>query len=293
MQKAKAFLQEQERLQVSELSDAVAKSATHFQLLRTTSQRWKAAEEEVEARLVEFKGGRSPINVVLQSQQRRADAQIAYYRALGEYNKSLNYVDYLKGTMLANSNITLAEGPWNKKAYWDALERARERSAGKELQYGVSRPGVVRRGRLQDADAAMGIIGSGASTFGETLPPDGIILEGPDEGVGFEGQSDREPIEINDTPLGEMGTPIEMLSPEVGIGPNVEQIERGTAAPDAGLPAELPMPAPDPLPDDNHSFLRPLNVPDSTMVSPMSHESDVEISYAPQPVRRKPVPSAP
>ena len=86
----------------------------------------------MEARLAEFKGGRSPVNVVLQSQQRRADAQISYYRALGEYNKSINYVDYLKGTMLANSNITLAEGPWNKKAYWDALERARERSAGKK-----------------------------------------------------------------------------------------------------------------------------------------------------------------
>ena len=51
---------------------------------------------------------------MLQSQQRRADAQISYYRALGEYNKSINYVDYLKGTMLANSNITLAEDNWVK-----------------------------------------------------------------------------------------------------------------------------------------------------------------------------------
>ncbi|MGB7343966.1 MAG: TolC family protein, partial [Pirellulaceae bacterium] len=98
----RGFLQESERLLVSQLSDAVAKSSTHYQLMQTHAQRWQAAEREVEARLAEFKGGRSPVNVVLQSQQRKADAQISYYRALGEYNKSLNYVDYLKGTMLVN-----------------------------------------------------------------------------------------------------------------------------------------------------------------------------------------------
>ncbi len=166
---SRAFLQEAERLLVSQLSDAVAKTETHYQLVHTHAQRWQAAEEEVEARLAEFKGGRSPVNVVLQSQQRRADAQISYYRALGEYNKSINYVDYLKGTMLANNNITLAEGPWNKKAYWDALERARERSAGKKRQYGVSRPGVVRQGPLQDAASAAQIIGNGATSHGEIL----------------------------------------------------------------------------------------------------------------------------
>ena len=161
LHQSRAFLQDAERLMVSQLSDAVAKTATHYQLAQTHAMRWQAAEQEVEARLAEFKGGRSPVNVVLQSQLRRADAQIAYYRALGEYNKSINYVDYLKGTMLANSNITLAEGPWNSKAYWDALERARERSAGKHKKYGVTRPGVVRKGPLLDPSSAAGVIGSG------------------------------------------------------------------------------------------------------------------------------------
>ncbi|MEM6366353.1 MAG: TolC family protein, partial [Planctomycetota bacterium] len=146
----KANLQEKERLMVSRLSEAVAKTYSHFQQTQTAAQEWQAAEEEVEARLAEFKGGRSQINVVLQSQQRKAQAQIAYYRALTEYNRSINYVDYLKGTMLANNAITLREGPWNQKAYWDALERARERSAGMRLQYGVTRPGVVRTGPLMD-----------------------------------------------------------------------------------------------------------------------------------------------
>ena len=51
--------------------------------------RWQAAEQEVEARLAEFKGGRSPVNVVLQSQLRRADAQISYYRALANTTNHL------------------------------------------------------------------------------------------------------------------------------------------------------------------------------------------------------------
>jgi hypothetical protein len=154
LHQSRAFLQDAERLMVSQLSDAVAKSATHYQLVQTHAMRWQAAEQEVEARLAEFKGGRSPVNVVLQSQLRRADAQISYYRALGEYNKSLNYVDYLKGTLLPNNSISLAEGPWNDKAYWDALERARERSSGKLKQRGTMRPDAVRKGPLEYGDAA-------------------------------------------------------------------------------------------------------------------------------------------
>ena len=126
----------------------------HFQLVQTNAQRWQAAEQEVQARLAEYKGGRTPVNVVLQSQLRRAQAQIDYYRALAEYSKSINYVHYIKGTLLQHNNIELAEGCWNKKAYWDALERARERSAGRKWQYGVSRPGVVREGVIKTPEEA-------------------------------------------------------------------------------------------------------------------------------------------
>ena len=121
LHREKAFLQEQERLIVSRLSDAVAKTATHYELTQTNANNWQAAETEVEGRLAEFKFGRSPVNVVLQSQQRRAQAQIDYYRALAEYNKSLNYVDYLKGTMLANNSIVLREGPWNSQSLLGCL----------------------------------------------------------------------------------------------------------------------------------------------------------------------------
>ncbi|MGI9473252.1 MAG: TolC family protein [Rubripirellula sp.] len=278
LHQSRAYLQDAERLMVSQLSDAVAKTSTHYQLVQTNAMRWQAAEQEVEARLAEFKGGRSPVNVVLQSQQRRADAQITYYRALGEYNKSINYVDYLKGTMLANSNITLAEGPWNSKAYWDALERARERSAGKHRKYGVSRPSVVRQGPVLNADSATNVIGSGAVNEGVILEGDGVIL---DSGMSME-LLPSGPVNVNDIPLSEMGTtPGEMIAPGTSVTPDART-------------EDLPLPTPDSSPNSSsdQSILSPIRGPQSFQgVAPMSYESNVAIDNAPEPVRRTPLPS--
>lgn len=277
---SRAYLQDAERLLVSQLSDAVAKTATHYQLVQTQAQRWQSAEQEVEARLAEFKGGRSQVNVVLQSQQRRADAQIAYYRALGEYNKSINYVDYLKGTMLANSNIVLSEGVWNKKAYWDALERARERSAGKKVKYGVTRPNVVRRGPVQDAESASQIIGSETTTFGEAMPPE-VMMQGEMDLQGLDLQPYRESIDVNDTPLIELGdSPADLLGPMQNSAP--------TQSTPQIVPNSIQLPTPDSLPDSPGSM--PAIPSSNENVVPISYESDLEISNAPKPVRRRPLP---
>lgn len=292
LQQTRAFMQDAERLMVSQLSDAVAKTMSHYQLVQTHAQRWQAAEREVEARLAEFKGGRNPINVVLQSQQRRADAQIAYYRALGEYNKSINYVDYLKGTMLANSNITLAEGPWNKKAYWDALERARERSAGKKGQYGVSRPSVVRRGPVQDAQsAATGNVGN-IDANGQPIPNGDIILEGPVSDGSFDDSSiEGQPIDVNDTPLGDMGDPAEMFGPEsnLQLQPAPSATPRSLNDPRYNAPAVpdmIPAPTPDALPDGP-----PHSIDPASAVEAINYQTEVSIGGAPAPVSRRPLPT--
>ena len=298
-----AILQEKERLLVSRLSDAVAKASTHYQLVQTNAQRWQAAEQEVEARLAEFKGGRSPVNVVLQSQQRRAQAQIDYYRALSEYNKSLNYVDYLKGTMLANNHITLREGPWNKKAYWDALERARERSAGKQLQYGVTRPGVVRTGPLGDAATAEAVIGSGAATHGTHVPPG---YEGDVGPLGIDLDPYRDPVEVDDQPLSEMGeTPMELFSPAgpdgTGTMPQRERIPPGR--PEAA-PRSTPQPTPAPRLEEAPPIAPSADMQTrggptggwgtarhrSPQVKPVAFNPATETyEHAPEPVRRRPV----
>ncbi len=305
----KANLQEKERLLVSRLSDADAKVATHYQLVQTNAQRWQAAEQEVEARLAEFKNGRSPVNVVLQSQQRKAQAQIDYYRALGEYNKSLNYVDYLKGTMLANNNIVLREGPWNKKAYWDALERARERSAGKELVYGVSRPGVVRTGPLRDAASASEIIGSGTMTHGQTLSPESMMLNEPglngeyggsiNDPLGINLDPYRNPVEVNDQPLSELGdSPAELLSPAPG-GNTLREGNVPTPAPSLDAPSLNSSPSVIPTPQGqldttsttgSSKWQSARHVEHARAVQPVTFENNAPAEFVPAPVRRMAIP---
>ncbi|WP_202617331.1 TolC family protein [Roseimaritima sediminicola] len=170
------YVREQERLLVSQLSDAFGKQRTHYHLIQTTAQQLAAYDREVEARLALYRNGLSPVNEVLQSQLRRAQAQISYYQALAEYNKSLNYIHYLKGTLLLECGIELEEGPWPKKAYWDAIERARERTAGKKIRYGVTRPNVVRRGPVHPVAPA-------PAGDAQLLAPGGaVILEADDSG---------------------------------------------------------------------------------------------------------------
>jgi len=211
----RAFLQDQERLHISQISDAIGKMRSHYGLAETNAQRWQAAEQEVQARLAEYKGGRTPVNVVLQSQLRRAQAQIDYYRSLTEYNKSLNYVHYLKGTLLPHNSIDIAEGPWHNKAYWDAMERARARSAGKQWEYGVQRPDPVREGlsteRQEGKTNASGLqvtntdrTGSSSETEWDIETNIHELLELPDS---------RPIIEIEDNPLKSIDSPTEILQP--------------------------------------------------------------------------------
>ena len=259
---SRAYLQDAERLMVSQLSDAVAKTATHYQLVQTHAMRWQAAEQEVEARLAEFKGGRSPVNVVLQSQLRRADAQISYYRALGEYNKSLNYVDYLKGTLLPNNSIALTEGPWNQKAYWDALERARARSAGKLKRKGVMRPDPVRTGPIWESEDS-----ESADDFGNVeLESDREILH--NAASQLEMDSFRKPVEVQQQPLRDLGTNTDEMVESVKLLPQISIATRENT--------------------QSSNFEEPVILSDA---GSNNEVTDKTTEFYPTPIKRKPLPS--
>ncbi|MFN9628397.1 MAG: TolC family protein [Planctomycetota bacterium] len=93
-------------------------------------------------------GAEQIMDLLLRAQQSRANAGRNYARALSEYNKSIVEVHMLKGSLLEYNNITLEEGLWPEKAYWDSSERTRERSAGRSLPSGASRPSLSSRGEL-------------------------------------------------------------------------------------------------------------------------------------------------
>ncbi|MEM9828845.1 MAG: TolC family protein, partial [Planctomycetota bacterium] len=269
---AEEGLKEKERLLVSQMQDAIGRVYSHYQQTQTSASLWAEAEKEVTARLRQYEAGQSEINVVLQSQQRRADAEINYYRALAEYNRGLNEVDYLQGTSLVNNGITLAEGPWDDAAYWDALQRARERSAGWKLQYGVTRPGVVRQGPVASESSVPQIVGSGVSIDPETLNP--VPLEAPQGNIETPstalplsemGNSTREvfgdvPQLFDNTPENLDAAPGTLdTAPEIESAP---QIERAPAAVEA-IPSIAPSGSPANSPATRPGSLPPLENPDS------------------------------
>lgn len=155
MAREQAILEEME-LNVSHfLTNAVRTVDTQYLLAQTHFNRLNASEKEVEAVQTLFANGKSTLDLVLDAQRRRAQAQVDYFRAVAEYNKAIALVHYRKGSLLDYCGIQLAEGPWPKKAYWDALGRARERDASTYLNYGWTRPKVMSRGaveQIQDTD---------------------------------------------------------------------------------------------------------------------------------------------
>lgn len=153
----KARLEDME-LNVSHLlTTAIQNLDYNYLNAQTHFNRWVAAEKEVEALTALVKGGKATVNLVLDGQRRRANAQADFYRSIVEYNKAIANVHFRKGSLLEYNNITLAEGPWPKKAYWDALGRARERDASYYLDYGSTRPRVVSQGPV-DQGGTTGLI---------------------------------------------------------------------------------------------------------------------------------------
>jgi hypothetical protein len=112
-----------------------------------------ASEQEVAAVEEAYKAGTITLDLVLQAQSRRSDAEAAYYRTLVDYNRAIAQVHFVKGSLLEYDSVFLAEGPWPGKAYFDAHRLARARDAGIYMNYGFSRPSVFSTGPIvQHAD---------------------------------------------------------------------------------------------------------------------------------------------
>lgn len=118
--------------------------------------RWAISKKEVDSAVALYRGGKTTLDQVLQSQRRHAQAQTDYYRALGSYSKAIAEVHYRKGSLLGYNDIHLSEGQWPDKAYDDAMERARQRDTGRYMDYGFTRPAIISNGTMieQPTDSA-------------------------------------------------------------------------------------------------------------------------------------------
>jgi len=142
----RAVLEDME-LEVSvQVGDAIRDIDLNFGLTQTNFNRRVAAEDEVEAVEAVYDSGRVTLDLLLETQRRRAEAESAYYRSLVDFNRAIMLVHYWKGSLLEYNGVYLAEGPWPRKAHFDALRRARQRDASTYLDYGFTRPNVISRG---------------------------------------------------------------------------------------------------------------------------------------------------
>ncbi|HMO14468.1 MAG TPA: TolC family protein [Pirellulaceae bacterium] len=195
-----AILEDMELDVARELSQAMRALDLQYELIQTSFNRWVASATELEAREQRWQAGTEPITFTLDAQRRRAQGEQLYYQALAEYNKMIALIHRRKGTILAYNNVMMDEGPWADKAYHDASELARRRSASRHRLYGWTRPEVVSQGShwptTQD-----GCEGSDCSDghginegFYETYPSQQHIFDrGPQTDGNMRGVRDVEP----------------------------------------------------------------------------------------------------
>ncbi len=104
--------QDEELESVHVLTNAMRDMDRNYQVSRTTFNRRVAAAKQVEAVKAAYEAGTATLDMLLDAQRRLADAEIAYYRALVDYNVAILQVHFRKGSLLERNGILLAEGTW-------------------------------------------------------------------------------------------------------------------------------------------------------------------------------------
>ncbi|MCA9174501.1 MAG: hypothetical protein KDB14_08445 [Planctomycetales bacterium] len=185
IKKAKIQLDEVEHNIEHQLSNSYANLHNQYQLAQIAYGQWVAAEDEVNKLEVRLDVDERLHDQLLDAFDRRASARIEYYQRLCDYNKAIADVHYVKGSLLEFNGVSLAEGPWPQKAYWDALGRARERDASYYLDYGSTRPRVISQGAVpQGVGPGPGAI-EGEVFEGEAII-EGEVIEGDGAMPGYE-----------------------------------------------------------------------------------------------------------
>ncbi len=142
----RSVLQDQELELAHQISDAIRNLEGAYTSAQDNFNRRIAARRQVESVRAAYDVGQVTLDLLLDAQRRLADAESRYFRSVVNYNLAVAEVHLRKGSLLEYNGVYLAEGPWPGKAYFDAEQKARHRSASHPFNYGFSRPGVLSRG---------------------------------------------------------------------------------------------------------------------------------------------------
>ncbi|WP_437228068.1 TolC family protein [Planctomicrobium sp. SH661] len=126
--KAQRVLAEQEKEITHELAVSFQEVSRAYAAAETNMNRMIAARENVKYLEPNIREGTILLDELLRAQLRQAEAEVAYYQSLVQYNQALNDMEYRKGTILTHNSIYMSEGPWNPEAYRDAKHNADARN---------------------------------------------------------------------------------------------------------------------------------------------------------------------
>jgi outer membrane protein TolC len=135
--KAQAVLEEQEREISHELAAAFRGLDRTYLLARNSYNRWIAAQDRYDAlkRQHDADSRRIPIDVIVRTRDALAQAELQYVQSLADYNSAILDLHYRSGRLLAVDNVTLSEGPWTKRAGWQANGLGEARSYARPAKY--------------------------------------------------------------------------------------------------------------------------------------------------------------
>jgi outer membrane protein TolC len=108
--KARTGLAAQEDEIARELQSVMQTMQHSHAMLQTNRRRFVAAQRRVDAATSEYNiAGRTAFDAVLRAEMSLTQAEVAYYRSLGEYNKSLRNLMYRMGRLSSSDGIELLD----------------------------------------------------------------------------------------------------------------------------------------------------------------------------------------
>lgn len=126
--KAQEVLYVQEMEVGHELAAAFQELTRSYSAAQSLFSRRDAAIDNVRTVQLQQEGEIITIDEVLRAQDRRAQAEAAFFTTIVDYNKALTNLHYRKGTLLADAHVHLLEDEWDPDAYVDAYRRAQCRT---------------------------------------------------------------------------------------------------------------------------------------------------------------------
>ena len=122
--KAREQLQAQEIDISHEVAQDFQAIAVQYTTAQTNFNRLLAARQRVQLFRAEVEAGTKTFDVLLRALGSQAEAEVAYFRSLTDYNKAIVALHYHKGTLLPYDDVWLRESDWTPEAYRDALRHA-------------------------------------------------------------------------------------------------------------------------------------------------------------------------